>query len=104
MVLRQLGDDFVVDDIANTGTLVMAGSCLALDEDADGLLTIVWPEGRTTWDAETQTVRIDYPFDRDPFVASVGDEIGLAGGQTTSGVDWAVKPAADCPTTYLVTG
>ena len=104
LVLYQFGDDFGVDAIANTGTLVIAGSCLALDDEVDGRVTIAWPEGRTSWSAATKTVRIDYPFDREPFIASLGDEIGLSGGRTTSGIDWVVRPADDCPTTYLVTG
>lgn len=104
LVLRTIDEDRIIPDIGNTGTLVIVGSCVALDDEIDGPLTVVWPNGLTSWSAETQTVRIDFLYDREPFVASIGDEVVLSGGRSTSGVEWVTRPADDCPTAFLVTG
>ena len=105
VVERRIDESSIVDALGNSGTLVLSGGCLALDEPGSELATIVWPEGRVTWDAQTDTVTMTSPG-LTPLVATIGEQVSISGSRTssTSGFDWATRPADGCPTTYLVTG
>ena len=107
VVTREFDDNSPTLDIPAQGvTLVLEGTCLALAEGpSGGSVTIVWPEGRTSWDAETEAVTMTRGEGED-LVATLGDQIQLRGETTdsTRNFSWATKPADDCPTQYLLTG
>lgn len=71
------------------GPLTLTNGCLLVGE-----FPVVWPYG-TTWDAETEAVRLS-----DGQVAALGDRVSGGGGYpylSDLGTEFA-EPLADCPT------
>ncbi len=82
------GDGSVSDALIG-GALTMSGGCLLV-----GGVPVVWPYG-TTWDAETEAVRLS----EDQIVA-LGDRVSGGGGYpylSDLGAEFA-EPLEDCPT------
>ena len=105
LVTREI-EDRAIPDLPAEGVLAIVGSCLAFEVGRNGEpTTIIWPDQRTTWDPETQTVTMTRVGGLETFVASVGEVVALTGttSDSTRGTNWVTKPADDCPTQYLVT-
>ena len=112
LAMRSTDEPVVVETAEVPGILVLEGGCLALRLPPDlqpgtDVVTIVWPEGRTTWDADKQQVTMTRAGGQDDLVAVVGDSVELAGGyplDSNIGGEWAVEPNSTCPPNYVVTG
>lgn len=90
------------------GTLRLTENCAFLDTWTEDML-LVWPDYRTTWNADERTVTLE-DFNRDRGTAGDGDEIRVGGGGSSvneggapgdewaEGVDWVSAPDESCPT------
>lgn len=89
------------------GTLRLTEDCAFLDTWTEDML-LVWPDYRTTWNADERTVTLE-DFSGDKGTAGDGDEIRVGGGgsavdeggapgdEWVEGVDWVSAPDESCP-------
>ena len=84
------------------GTVSVSGGCLTVD-GPEGEMTLLWPEDRTSWNAEARAV--EFRTGEDETVdARDGDRVVLTGSAVESGsgqdwasnMDWVARPAEDC--------
>lgn len=90
------------------GALHITEECVFLSEQGEDVL-LVWPEDRTTWDAEAGTITFRN-LDGDTVLLATGDEVRMSGGGSSTneggvsnenwaaGIDWVSPPSPSCVT------
>lgn len=80
------------------GTLAISDECaVLLGPDGEPIMTPVWGNARTQWDAEAQEIVFD--DDRGQVQLRDGDELRVGGGAVDgdSDLSWVAEPHSSCP-------